>query len=109
MRIDPHGRAWLEAEARLQLSAERDLEAGLYSADDFIRYDLNDSLLDYLARAFDVLEIIACRCPKLRRRRSGRVFVFVYESVASAGSKHSDGRWWSLGWGVGGCRRPLFE
>ncbi|MCP4087862.1 MAG: hypothetical protein GY745_22875 [Actinomycetia bacterium] len=66
MRIDPHGRAWLEAEARLQLSAERDLEAGLYSADDFIRYDLNDSLLDYLAHAFDVLEIIA---PNRRRLR----------------------------------------
>ncbi len=51
----------------------------------------------------------ACAARKLRRRRSGRVFVFVYESVASAGSKHSDRRWWSLGWGVGGCRRPLFE
>ena len=66
MRIDPQGRAWLEAEARLQLPEHRDLELGRYSADDFIRYDLTDDLLDYLADAFDVLEIIA---PNRRRLR----------------------------------------
>ncbi len=66
MQIDPHARAWLEAEARLQLPATRDLEQGRYCADDFIRYDLTDDILDYLAEAFDVLEIIA---PGRRRLR----------------------------------------
>ncbi len=55
------------------------------------------------------LESVPCAAREFRRRRSGRVFVFVDESVASAGSKHCDGRGWSLGRGAGGCRRPLFE
>lgn len=66
MRLDPQGRAWLEAEARLQPPEDRELELGHYSAGDFIRYDLTDDLLDYLADAFDVLEIIA---PNRRRLR----------------------------------------
>ena len=66
MRTDPQARAWLEAEARLQLPEHRDPELGRYSADDFIRYDLTDDLLEYLADAFDVLEIIA---PNRRRLR----------------------------------------
>ncbi len=66
MRIDPLARQWLDAEARLQLSTERDLEAGRYSADDFLRYDLTDGLLDYLANAFDVLEVIGINRRRLR-------------------------------------------
>ncbi len=48
------------------MPVERDLEAGLYSADDFLRYDLTDGLLDYLADAFDVLEVIALNRRRLR-------------------------------------------
>lgn len=66
LRIDPLARQWLEVEARLQLPAERDLEAGLYSADDFLRYDLTNGLLDYLADAFDVLEVIGLNRRRLR-------------------------------------------
>ncbi|MDH3682959.1 MAG: hypothetical protein OEV40_23765 [Acidimicrobiia bacterium] len=38
----------------------------LYSADDFIRYDLTDAVLDYLVDAFDVLEIVAVCHRRLR-------------------------------------------
>ncbi len=37
-------------------------------------------------------DFVACGARKVRRRRSGGVLVFVDESVASAGSKHRDGR-----------------
>lgn len=57
MRLDPTGRARLEAQVRAQLPANRDLEAGKYSAEDFIQLDLTDEVLNYLADAFDVLEI----------------------------------------------------
>lgn len=50
----------------MQLPADRDLELGLYSADDFLRYDLTDELLDYLANAFDVLEVIGLNRRRLR-------------------------------------------
>ncbi|MDH3683286.1 MAG: hypothetical protein OEV40_25460 [Acidimicrobiia bacterium] len=66
MRLDPLARQWLEAEARRQLPPVRDLEAGEYSADDFIRYDLTDQLLEYLVDAFDVLEIIGVGHRRLR-------------------------------------------
>ena len=66
MRLDPLGRRWLEAEARRPLPASRDLDAGVYSADDFVRYDLTDAVLDYLVDAFDVLEIVAVGHRRLR-------------------------------------------
>ncbi len=66
MRLDPTWRPRLEAQVRRQLPADRDLERGLYSADDFIRYDLTDDLLDYLVAAFDVLEIIDIGYRRLR-------------------------------------------
>ncbi|MCB0993722.1 MAG: hypothetical protein KDB21_01430 [Acidimicrobiales bacterium] len=80
MRLDPRGREWLEAEARLQLPVERDLERGAYSAQDFIRYDLTDDLLEYLVQAFDVLEVIA---PGRRRLRvENAVTVDCFDVVA---------------------------
>jgi hypothetical protein len=48
LHLDPDWRARLEAQVRQQLPIERDLERGLYSADDFLRYDLTDDLLHYL-------------------------------------------------------------
>lgn len=57
---------WLEAEARLQLPAVRNLDIGEYSAGDFIRYDLTDGVLDYLVDAFDVLEIVQIGHRRLR-------------------------------------------
>ncbi len=66
MRLAPDARRWLEAEARSQLPAVRDLDIGDYSADDFIRYDLTDNVLDYLVDAFDVLEIIDIGYRRLR-------------------------------------------
>ena len=83
MRIDPLGRAWLEAEARLQLPALRDIEAGRYSADDFIRYDLTDQVLNYLADAFDVLEIIAPNRRRLRVEQARTVESFDIVAKAS--------------------------
>lgn len=66
MRLDPNWRPRLEAQVRQQLPADRDLERGLYSADDFLRYDLTDQLLNYLVAAFDVLEIIEIGDRRLR-------------------------------------------
>ena len=66
MQLDPHWRPRLEAQVHQQLPAERDLERGRYSADDFLRYDLTDQLLDYLVAAFDVLEIIEIGHRRLR-------------------------------------------
>lgn len=88
MRIDPQGRAWLESEARLQLPATRDLETGRYSASDFVRYDLTDHVLDYLAEAFDVLEIIAPGRRRLRVENARTVESFdiiAQESAANPG------------------------
>lgn len=82
MRIDPYGRAWLQAEARLLLPATRHLETGLYSADDFIRYDLTDGMLAYFAEAFDVLEIIAPNRRRLRVENARTVESF--DTVAKA-------------------------
>ncbi len=42
------------------------MERGLYSADDFLRYDLTDQVMDYLVSAFDVLEIIELGHRRLR-------------------------------------------
>jgi len=58
MRLGPDWRSRLEPQVRQQLPAERDLEQGLYSADDFLQYDLTDQLMGYLVAAFDVWEII---------------------------------------------------
>jgi hypothetical protein len=66
LRPDPNWRLRLEAQVREQLPADRDLERGLYSADDFLRYDLTDQLMNYLAAAFDVLEIIEVGYRRLR-------------------------------------------
>ncbi len=66
MRLDPGWRPRLEAQVRRQLPAVRDLERGLYSADDFLRYDLTDQLMEYLTAAFDVLEIIEIGHRRLR-------------------------------------------
>ena len=66
MRLDPGWHPRLEAQVRQQLPAERDLEHGLYSADDFLRYDLTDQVMEYLATAFDVPEIIDIGHRRLR-------------------------------------------
>lgn len=66
MRLDPNWRLRLEAQVREQLPADRDLELGIYSADDFLRYDLSDQVMSYLATAFDVLEIIDLGHRRLR-------------------------------------------
>lgn len=85
MRLDPLARRWLAAEARRQLPPVRDLEAGEYSADDFIRYDLTDQLLEYLVDAFDVLEIVAVGHRRLRVDNA--VTVDSFDLVA----RHDDG------------------
>ena len=66
MRVDPGWRLRLEPQVRKRLPAERNLERGQYSADDFLRFDLTEEVLDYLAAAFDVLEIIQVGHRRLR-------------------------------------------
>ncbi len=51
----------------------------------------------------------ACGAPKACRRRSGNVLVFVYESVAPAGSKHREGCWGSVWRLVDWCRWSLAQ
>jgi hypothetical protein len=66
----------------------RDLETGRYSASDFVRYDLTDHVLDYLAEAFDILEIIAPGRRRLRVENARTVESFdiiAQESAAKPG------------------------
>ena len=66
MHLDPGWRTRLEQQVREQMPAARDLDGGLYSADDFLRYDLTDQVMDYLTAAFDVLEVIDIGYRRLR-------------------------------------------